>query len=158
MVWNVEEHRYGKSMSQPCSWGRFHFRLMGRWYCVCVFSWLYHDVRIITKSLQVLLQLDDVLEKGSWESEEPMCSFPFLAFCLLRGYFWAVLFSSRPRAKRERSGTPLSHTDGHQQKPQLHGKVHRIAGECLVIPFIFPSAAEQESEHFCRLWAWGFIV
>lgn len=31
--------------------------------------------------------VDDVLEKGSWESEEPVCSVPFLAFCLLCGYF-----------------------------------------------------------------------
>lgn len=49
---------------------------------LCVFSWLCLGVRILTKSLRVLLQLDDVLEKGSWESEEPVCSLPFLAFCL----------------------------------------------------------------------------
>lgn len=86
--------------------------------CVYGFSWLCHGVRILTKSLQVLLQLDDVLEKSSWEGEEPVCPLPFLAFCLLHAlflpYFWAMLFSSRSRAKREGSGTPLSHTDGHQ--------------------------------------------
>lgn len=45
--------------------------------CVCSVCSFYHGVRILTKSLQVLLQLGDTLEKGSWESEEPVCSLPF---------------------------------------------------------------------------------
>lgn len=102
-----------------CDWGRLHVdgKVVLR---VCVFSrlWLYHDVRALTNPLRMRLQLDYVLEMGSWECEEPglyhMCSLPFLAFYLLCGYFWAMLFSSRPRAKREGSGTPLSHTDGHK--------------------------------------------
>lgn len=41
--------------------------------------------------LQSAAAVDDVLEKGSWESEEPvcslLCSLRFLTFCLLCGYF-----------------------------------------------------------------------
>lgn len=78
--------------ADSCGWGRPHGD--GKMvFCVCVFSrlWLYHDVRILTNPLRVLLQLDYVLEKGFRECEEPgvyhMCSLPFLAFYLLRGYF-----------------------------------------------------------------------
>jgi len=49
------------------------------------------DVRIFTNPLRAVSQLACVLEKGSWECEEPgvypMCAFPSLAFSLLGGYF-----------------------------------------------------------------------
>lgn len=98
-----------------CDWGRLHVdgKVVLR---ICVFSrlWLCHDVRVLTNPLRMRLQLDYVLETGSWECEEPglylMCSLPFLAFCLLCGLFLshAVLFQAKSK-KRGKWNSTLPH-------------------------------------------------
>lgn len=35
----------------------------------------------------------------------------------------------RPRAEGEGAGTPLTHSAGYQQEPQLHGQILGITGD-----------------------------
>lgn len=111
MVWNVEEHRYGKSMSQPCSWGRFHFRLMGRGYSVCVcvqlaLSWCQNHYKVPPRAVAVGWCIGEGL-LGEWGAYvlSPLSSFLPVMWLFLS---YAVFFQAKSK-KREKWNSTLPH-------------------------------------------------
>lgn len=42
---------------------------------------------------------------------------------------WVVICSVRPRTEGEGAGAALTHSDRHQQKPELHGQILGAAGD-----------------------------
>lgn len=48
---------------------------------------------------------------------------------ILLTFFCVLVCSVRPGTEGEGTGAALTHTGGHQQKPELHGQILRAAGE-----------------------------